>query len=72
MKKVTIAPWEFFKFQELWKITQMKDGCIYKTKNTGLFIHDHAPIPDGYCKATIAYTGDLMDLNVWEPGDPLP
>ena len=34
-RKVTVQGYESFRYRELWRITQWKDGCIYKTKSVG-------------------------------------
>ena len=39
MKTVTIEPFDTYLYREVWQITAMKDGCIYKTKSTKKFIH---------------------------------
>lgn len=38
-KIIKVANHESFWFNTVWEITAMKDGAIFKTKNTGLFIH---------------------------------
>jgi tRNA pseudouridine-54 N-methylase len=40
MSKVIIPAWQSFMYSEVWKVLQRKDGCIYKTEKTGLYVHN--------------------------------
>lgn len=34
----SIPAWKSFMYQEVWKVTQFKDGCVYKTERTGYVV----------------------------------
>ena len=34
----SIPVWKSFMYQEIWRVTQFKDGCVYKTERTGYVV----------------------------------
>lgn len=62
-----IRAWESFKFSELWKITEYRDGCIFKMKNTGYVVSNDRPAPEGYEKVTISWDdpNEILSLKLW-------
>lgn len=36
--KITIPSYKSYQYKEVWKITEWKDGYIYKTEKTGKYI----------------------------------
>lgn len=42
--KIQLTTINWSEFWEVWKITELRENCIYKTKNTNSFIHkDNIP-----------------------------
>ena len=63
-----------FKYSEVWEITEWKDDCVYRTKNTGYCIESPSNInplnPDRYQLATISthlHEGDTIDIILLSP-----
>lgn len=36
--KITIPSYDAFMYLEVWEITEWRDGLVYKTKSTGMYI----------------------------------
>lgn len=56
MTMITIPTWKSFAYNEVWEITEYRNGCIYKTKPTGKFVKSDEDVPDGYVKSSISTT----------------
>jgi hypothetical protein len=48
MTMITINNFDSWQYKELWRITKMKDGCIYKTEDTKKCVRRGFKIPEGY------------------------
>ena len=56
-----------FQYSEVWKVTEIRNGAVYKTKFTGFHIKDSEAntLPPGYVTATIsASPGTEVELNL--------
>jgi hypothetical protein len=40
-RDIIVQGYESFRYQQLWKITEWKSGCIYKTQHVGYIKADH-------------------------------
>lgn len=49
-----IKSYESYKWQCLWVITEVKDGAIFKTRDTGFHVPQNAKIPEGYTTSPIS------------------
>lgn len=50
-----IPTWKSFKYREVYKIIQMKDGAVYRTQSLGVYIDkDKVKLPQGYTSASIS------------------
>ena len=61
-----IPTYDAYKWYELWKVVEIKDGCVYKTENTGYHIQSDAPVPVGYITTPISTSklkGDEVEIN---------
>jgi len=70
----TIPTYKSYKYSEVWEITEWKDGCIYKTRNTRYCIEaslNKNPLnPDRYLLAPISTSqlkGDSLEIMVLSP-----
>ena len=61
---LTIPGWKSFQYSEVWKIIQMKDGAIFKVKNTGMHVKNDMELPKGYTKVTISSMAKDIQLNL--------
>ena len=48
MTRITIKSYNSWRYEKLYQITEMKDGCIYKTKDTMKCVKKGFKVPDGY------------------------
>ena len=48
IKEVTIPTHLSFQFLEVWRIVERRDGCVFKTVKTGLFVRDGTILPSDY------------------------
>lgn len=55
---ITIPSWKSFMYSEVWAITEYKDNCVYKTRNTGKCIEDKnkAALGNDYQSVSISPT----------------
>ena len=52
-------------YLELWKITEWKDGCIFKVENTGFHLKYGTPVPKGYTTHTISCKPEeIININL--------
>lgn len=66
--KVTFPNWRCFEYNEVFRITEFKDGCVYKTQRVG-FCHQSRPKKDGEVYSSLStsitkekeITLDLLD-----------
>ena len=49
-----IPSWKADRWSELWKITEWKDGSIYKTEDTGYHIHNDDPLPKDHQRVSFS------------------
>jgi len=59
-----VEAYESYEWRELHEITQMKDGCIYRTRKTGFHIKANDIVPEGFKAVTISCKpGDIIEIN---------
>lgn len=39
-RSITIPSYNSYLYSEVWEVLERRDGCVYKTKTTGRYIHD--------------------------------
>lgn len=51
-----IQSYDSFLYRSVWKILEIKDGCIFRTENTNLFIRaeDVSRLPSNYTVSSIS------------------
>ena len=60
-----IEAWQSCEYLAVYRITEYRDGKIYRTENTGCYIGqaEEASLPDGYIGVSIsAKPGDIIEL----------
>lgn len=62
--KLTIPAWAAFEYAEVWKITEYRDGAIYKTKNTGKHIPAKraSQLPANYTAVSISTKQEQKEI----------
>jgi hypothetical protein len=45
-REIVVQGYESFRYRQLWKITEWKSGCIYKTKPVGYIKAEHEEMLD--------------------------
>jgi len=61
----SVPAWLSFQYKEVFRITKWKDGCIYRTEPTGLYVKSPAQVnPQKYTLANLSYSGKDHELNV--------
>lgn len=66
--QVTIPSWEAFQYCEVWEITEMRGGCVFKTRFTGKFCKTNAVLPSNYVPVSISTTklkGETLTMEIW-------
>lgn len=58
-----IKSYDSFQYRSVWKILEMKDGCIFRTENTNLFIRaeDESRLPSNYKTSSISTSLTKLD-----------
>ncbi len=54
MKTVKIPWFKTFQYVEVFKITEIKDGCIYKTETTNQYALSNTVLPEDYIGVTVS------------------
>ena len=68
MRRVSVAPYEGWHYLEMFKITEWKDGCIYKTKSIGYIrlsdynLLDHKEYTASSCTTDFLKDGGWIDV----------
>ena len=66
-----IPGWRGFQWCEVWEITEMKEGMVFKTKTTNTFIRekDKDSLPKGFLASPLSTNltaQDEITLTIWE------
>jgi hypothetical protein len=70
-RKITIPPYESYKYLELWKITAWKDESIWSARPFGNIKAEHEPLLDkqefttSSLSTSITFTDQDIQLEVW-------
>jgi hypothetical protein len=75
--KVKVKNYDAFKYMEVWIITEMRDGCVYKTRPTGKYVKSDWINPDinKYYLASLSTSllrNDEFELELFEVSDEKP
>lgn len=61
-----IRAFEACEYWKLYKITEYRDGCVYKTQDTGFHIRNGEAIPKDHITVSInCKPNEMVTINLW-------